>query len=69
MSSDMFGDRSGFAAARHAFVTKARPAETPARLLPAAVKEAARPRQIHRARTAPATEAPLRVRSAVPLSA
>ncbi|AGL14592.1 hydrogenase maturation protein [Actinoplanes sp. N902-109] len=31
-SSDMFGDRSGFAAARHAFVTKARPAATPAQL-------------------------------------
>jgi putative two-component system hydrogenase maturation factor HypX/HoxX len=29
----MFGDRSGFAAARRDFVTKAKPAETPARLL------------------------------------
>ena len=33
MSSDIFGDRSGFAAARHAFVTKARPDRTPANLL------------------------------------
>jgi putative two-component system hydrogenase maturation factor HypX/HoxX len=32
MSRDMFGDRSGFAAARHAFVTKAKPTETPERL-------------------------------------
>ena len=35
MSRDMYGDRSGFAAARHAFVTKAQPAETPERLRPA----------------------------------
>ena len=33
MSRDMYGDRSGFAAARHAFVTKARADSTPARLL------------------------------------
>ncbi|MGK5680918.1 hydrogenase maturation protein [Actinoplanes sp. URMC 104] len=32
MSRDMFGDRSGFAAARHAFVSKAQPAATPERL-------------------------------------
>ena len=48
MSRDMFEDRSGFAAARHAFVGKIRPAQTPARLrLPAittlaAVREPAR---------------------------
>ncbi|GAA0500291.1 formyl transferase [Paractinoplanes deccanensis] len=35
MSRDMYGDRSGFAAARHAFVTKARATRTPQRLLPA----------------------------------
>ncbi|XVV13612.1 enoyl-CoA hydratase-related protein [Actinoplanes sp. CA-131856] len=33
MSRDMYADRSGFAAARHAFVHKTRPVETPARLL------------------------------------
>jgi putative two-component system hydrogenase maturation factor HypX/HoxX len=54
MSRDMFGDRSGFAAARRAFVTKAKPAETPARLL-------FRPP----APTVPAA----RLRSAVPISA
>jgi putative two-component system hydrogenase maturation factor HypX/HoxX len=32
MARDMFDDRSGFAAARHAFVHKRRPAATPARL-------------------------------------
>ncbi|MET0424472.1 MAG: hydrogenase maturation protein [Actinoplanes sp.] len=35
MSRDMYGDRSGFAAARHAFVRKAKAIETPERLLPA----------------------------------
>ncbi|MEV4638138.1 hydrogenase maturation protein [Actinoplanes sp. NPDC049548] len=70
MSSDMFGDRSGFAAARRAFVTKARATATPARLLLASAKDAARPRQLGRVRNAaPAAEAPMRVRSAVPLSA
>ncbi|MFF5085130.1 enoyl-CoA hydratase-related protein [Actinoplanes sp. NPDC000266] len=33
MSRDMYADRSGFAAARHAFVHKTRPSGTPARLL------------------------------------
>jgi putative two-component system hydrogenase maturation factor HypX/HoxX len=33
MSRDMYVDRSGFAAARHAFVHKIKPVETPARLL------------------------------------
>ncbi|WP_097322857.1 enoyl-CoA hydratase-related protein [Paractinoplanes atraurantiacus] len=33
MSRDMYADRSGFAAARHAFVHKTRATETPARLL------------------------------------
>jgi putative two-component system hydrogenase maturation factor HypX/HoxX len=33
MSRDMFADRSGFTAARRAFVTKAKPAGTPERLL------------------------------------
>jgi putative two-component system hydrogenase maturation factor HypX/HoxX len=36
MSRDMYGDRSGFAAARHAFVRKVKPVDTPARLRPAA---------------------------------
>ena len=54
MSRDMFGDRSGFAAARRDFVTKAAPARTPARLL----------------LTAPAKIVPVaRVRPAVPVSA
>jgi putative two-component system hydrogenase maturation factor HypX/HoxX len=33
MSRDLYADRSGFAAARHAFVRKVNPVETPARLL------------------------------------
>jgi putative two-component system protein, hydrogenase maturation factor HypX/HoxX len=41
MSRDMYGDRSGFAAARHAFVRKVKPVETPARLRPAATVPAA----------------------------
>lgn len=60
MSRDMFGDRSGFAAARHAFVTKARPASTPGRLLltsPGTVS-----------RIAPKERQPT-IRPAVPLSA
>jgi putative two-component system hydrogenase maturation factor HypX/HoxX len=54
MSRDMFGDRSGFAAARRDFVTKATPAVTPARLV----------------LTASAAVVPAaRLRSAVPVSA
>ena len=33
MSSDLFGDRSGFAAARRAFIAKQPPGSTPERLL------------------------------------
>ena len=55
MSRDMYGDRSGFAAARRAFVTKAKPAETPARLRLAATRPA-RARSLAAAR--PATVAP-----------
>ncbi|MDP9799298.1 putative two-component system hydrogenase maturation factor HypX/HoxX [Catenuloplanes nepalensis] len=40
MSHDIFGDRSGFVAARHAFVHKVRPTATPARLLPNTQNEA-----------------------------
>ncbi|GAA3911541.1 hydrogenase maturation protein [Actinoplanes auranticolor] len=73
MSSDMFGDRSGFAAARRAFVAKQRPATTPERLLlgSRAQQPAARPRQLNRPRAAGgnAADTPVRVRSAVPLSA
>jgi putative two-component system hydrogenase maturation factor HypX/HoxX len=54
MSRDMFGDRSGFAAARRDFVTKAAPAQTPARL--------------RLGKTKPAVPA-ARVRPAVPISA
>lgn len=69
MSRDMYGDRSGFAAARHAFVTKARATETPARLklrdavlaLPAGNGPAGRSRTENARRPA--------VRSAIPLSA
>ena len=32
MSRDIFDDRNGFAAARHAFVTKQKPASTPTRI-------------------------------------
>ncbi|GID96114.1 hydrogenase maturation protein [Amorphoplanes digitatis] len=71
MSSDMFGDRSGFTAARRAFVGKVRPADTPARLLLTQHAEhyAARPRQLSRPIAAPAVEAEVHVRSAVPMSA
>ncbi|GGQ65693.1 hydrogenase maturation protein [Couchioplanes azureus] len=71
MSSDMFGDRSGFAAARRTFVGKARTA-TPERLLLAAPapQNAARPRQLGRPRNpVPAVEQPPRLRSATPMSA
>ena len=73
MSSDMFGDRSGFAAARRAFVSQAGPATTPDRLLlaPPAEPAAARPRQLNRPRAVAdsAADTQVRVRSAVPLSA
>ncbi|MCY1143000.1 enoyl-CoA hydratase-related protein [Actinoplanes sp. Pm04-4] len=60
MSRDMFGDRSGFAAARHDFVTKAQPVETPERwrLTPANVSRITRKDQRQP-----------KVRPAVPLSA
>ena len=64
MSRDTYGDRSGFAAARHAFVHKTRPAETPRRLrLPAA---AAAP--LERAGLPHAGPRPV-VRPAIPMSA
>jgi putative two-component system hydrogenase maturation factor HypX/HoxX len=68
MSRDMYGDRSGFTAARYAFVHKAKPAETPARLVlgvAANGEAAAHPVPISRNRAA-ATPA---VRPAVPISA
>jgi putative two-component system hydrogenase maturation factor HypX/HoxX len=43
MSRDIYGDRSGFAAARHAFVTKARATGTPPRLRFGAAEEAGCP--------------------------
>ena len=64
MSRDMYGDRSGFAAARRDFVTKARPTETPERLRPA-VRAATVP--VTRGR--PANDRRPAVRPAVPLSA
>jgi putative two-component system hydrogenase maturation factor HypX/HoxX len=79
MSRDMFGDRSGFAAARHAFVTKAKPSRTPARLRPGGVPPvvagpSAPPVNpgVPAARNRPpaaATGSPAAVRPAVPVSA
>jgi putative two-component system protein, hydrogenase maturation factor HypX/HoxX len=66
MSLDMFADRSGFAAARRAFVTKARPTGTPARLRFRTAEEARRAVPLVRARHANASPA---VRPAVPISA
>ncbi|MCA2215671.1 enoyl-CoA hydratase-related protein [Jidongwangia harbinensis] len=68
MSLDMFGDRSGFAAARRAFVGKARPVATPERLAlgPAPAGRAA---QIARRRHQNAGDRRPLVRPAVPLSA
>ena len=68
MSRDMYGDRSGFAAARHAFVTKAKPAGTPERLLPSR-PEPARPNAIARPRHANSGDRRPAVRPAVPVSA
>lgn len=68
MSRDMFGDRSGFAAARRAFVSKARPARTPERLLPSA-PEPAPQKPIARPRHTNAGDRRLSVRPAVPVSA
>ena len=65
MSRDMYGDRSGFAAARHAFVRKVKPVETPARLRPAATVPAA---GVTRSR-AGNDRRPIVVRPAVPISA
>ncbi|MFD0518237.1 enoyl-CoA hydratase/isomerase family protein [Paractinoplanes durhamensis] len=56
MSQDMFADRAGFAAARHAFVRKLKATETPARLLP--------PKAVPKSRRPAAT-----LRPAVPVSA
>jgi putative two-component system hydrogenase maturation factor HypX/HoxX len=67
MSRDVYGDRSGFTAARQAFVHKAKPGGTPDRLLlgvPA--EEASRPVPIARNRPNNASPA---VRPAVPISA
>jgi putative two-component system hydrogenase maturation factor HypX/HoxX len=60
MSRDMYGDRSGFAAARHAFVRKIRPTETPERLRPAGQQAAA---------VTAITRRPATIRPAVPVSA
>ncbi|MFI5492719.1 hydrogenase maturation protein [Actinoplanes sp. NPDC051859] len=69
MSADMFGDRSGFAAARRAFVGKVRiPAPDRFLLTSPAPQNATRPRQVGRPRT-PAGEQHPRLRSATPLSA
>jgi putative two-component system hydrogenase maturation factor HypX/HoxX len=60
MSRDMYGDRSGFAAARHAFVRKIKPAETPVKLRPSA--PVTRPRAANERRVTT-------LRPAVPVSA
>ena len=57
MSRDMYADRSGFAAARRDFVRKAKPAETPARLLFPA-----------KAPAAPRNRRPATLRPAIPVS-
>ncbi|HEY0002692.1 MAG TPA: enoyl-CoA hydratase-related protein [Actinoplanes sp.] len=65
MSRDLYADRSGFAAARHAYVRKVRPAVTPERLLPAPggpVSAAERPRNLNELETSG-------LRPAVPISA
>jgi putative two-component system hydrogenase maturation factor HypX/HoxX len=54
---EVYADRSGFAAARHAFVRKVKPAETPSRLLMTG-RVAAAPRR-----------RPAKIRPAVPVSA
>ncbi|WP_305789942.1 hydrogenase maturation protein [Symbioplanes lichenis] len=66
MSSDIFGDRSGFAAARHAFVGKARPARTPDNLLLHANRRAIKPVMSQHAGREKIEAA---VRPAVPISA
>ena len=68
MSRDMYGDRSGFAAARRAFVTKAKPAGTPERLL-LSRPEPSRPTAITRPRHTNSGERRPAVRPAIPLSA
>jgi putative two-component system hydrogenase maturation factor HypX/HoxX len=62
MSQDMFADRSGFAAARRAFVTKARPTRTPEHLT---FPDAAEPSRVAHL----ADRQPGRVRPAFPVSA
>jgi putative two-component system protein, hydrogenase maturation factor HypX/HoxX len=66
MSRDIYGDRSGFAAARHAFVTKAKPTGTPERLRFDAPDDTRRPVPISRSRGGGGLPA---VRPAVPISA
>ena len=66
MSRDMFDDRSGFAAARHAFVTKARPAATPPRL---AFPGSAQPHRAHVTRPRHPAEFHHVLRPAVPMPA
>jgi len=66
MSRDVYGDRAGFAAARHAFVTKAKPTETPPRLRFGPAEEA--PRPVGMTRSLSANPSPA-VRPAVPVSA
>jgi putative two-component system hydrogenase maturation factor HypX/HoxX len=70
MSRDLYGDRCGFAAARHAFVTKARPAETPARLMFSSTsQDAPRPAPIARPHPTNTSPASAPVRPAAPISA
>jgi putative two-component system hydrogenase maturation factor HypX/HoxX len=66
MSRDIYADRSGFAAARREFVTKAKPDGTPDRLRFGAPDEASRPVPINRSRSGGALPS---VRPAVPISA
>jgi putative two-component system hydrogenase maturation factor HypX/HoxX len=66
MSRDLFGDRSGFAAARRAFLGKIRPPATPERLL-LGRPESAPPMQVTRTRHTNAGDRRPAVRPAVPV--
>ena len=68
MSRDMYGDRSGFAAARRAFVTKEKPSATPHRLLLTGT-EPNRVRPMNRTRHTNSGDRRPAVRPAVPISA
>ncbi|WP_229072073.1 hydrogenase maturation protein [Actinoplanes sp. DH11] len=69
MSADMYADRSGFAAARRAFVRKIRPAETPRHLLFAANAAMVPPPRSRMANAGPTGARRPSLRPAFPVSA